>query len=54
MGVKAKHTWHTNCPFPETIEMFCADAVWAQNSPASTAAKTRTLDLFKITSSFDA
>ena len=54
MGVKAEATWQINCPFPDTIVMFCADAGWAQKSPASTAAKTITLNLFKITSSFDA
>jgi hypothetical protein len=44
----------TNCPFPDTIVMFCAEAGWAQKSPTETAAKTITLNLFKITSSLDA
>jgi hypothetical protein len=43
-----------NCPSPDTFVMFCADAGWAQKNPASTAAKTITLNLFKIASSFDA
>jgi hypothetical protein len=53
-GAKAKHVWQINCPLPDTTAMFCADAVWAQKNPASTATRTMTLYLFKITSSFDA
>jgi hypothetical protein len=53
MGAKP---WNglTICPFPYKIEMFCADAGRAQKSPPRTAAKTTTVDLFKITSWFDA
>jgi hypothetical protein len=54
IGEKPIHVWQIICPFPDTMEMFCADAVWAEKSPASTAANTITLSLFKTTSSFDA
>jgi hypothetical protein len=53
MGAKG---WNglTNCPSPDTFVMFCADAGWAQKSPARPAARTTTVSLFKISSSFDA
>jgi hypothetical protein len=54
MGAKSWNCTLINCPSPYNFVMFCADAGWAQKSPARAAARTTTVSLFKISSSFDA